>query len=128
MAKYVIQCLEVVPCMVVVEAPSREAAESFYEMCDGSEFERSPPVEDVGPPSLKEIGFGPGGMYSLQKGTPFIGNVVRKITKPVDDLPQGILDSREDVRTISNSYSEHYNLCGWGADAGKAGPPKGGSV
>jgi hypothetical protein len=75
MAKYVIQCLEVVPCMVVVEAPSREAAESFYEMCDGSEFERSPPVEHVGPPSLKEIGWGPGGMYSLQKGTPFIGKL-----------------------------------------------------
>ena len=65
MAKYVIQCMEVVPCMVVVEAPSKEAAESFYEMCDGSEFERTCPLEDIDAPSLNEIGFGPGGMYSL---------------------------------------------------------------
>ena len=38
MAKYVIQCSTSRSYYLVVEAPSAEAAERYYERCDGDEF------------------------------------------------------------------------------------------
>ena len=51
MAKYMIQCSTSRSYYLMVEAPTEEAAERYYERCDGDEFE----VGDEGGWRLDEI-------------------------------------------------------------------------